>query len=74
MAPISVKGVITVAWPCSAMAIRPSDMASSNRRGLLTEMMVRTDGSAFICSIVSPRVIAIMRMPSMARPAPIAEQ
>ena len=43
-------------------------MASSKRRGLLTEMIVMTPGLAAISSSVMPRAIAIMRMPSSARP------
>ncbi len=49
-------------------------MASSKRRGLFTEMMVMTPGLCAICSSVMPRAIAIIRMPSSARPAPMAEQ
>jgi len=74
IAPISVKGVITTGCPCVAMAIRPSAIASSKRRGLFTEMIVITPGLSAISSSVIPREIAIMRMPSMARPAPIAVQ
>ncbi len=74
MAPISVNGVMTTAWPCSAIAISPSVMASSKRRGLFTEMMVMTPGLSAICRGSRPRAIAIIRMPSSARPAPIAVQ
>jgi hypothetical protein len=45
MAPIKVKGVTTAAWPHSLIAISPSLIASSKRRGEFTEMMVRTEGS-----------------------------
>ena len=74
IAPISVKGVTATACPCSDIAMSPSAMASSKRRGLLTEMMVVTPGSARISSSDMPRAIAIIRMPSDARPAPIAVQ
>ena len=71
---MSVKGVMTTAWPCSAIAISPSHMASSKRRGLFTEIMVMTPGLAAIALRSRPREIAIIRMPSSARPAPIAVQ
>ncbi len=74
IAPISVNGVITTGWPCSAIATRPSAIASSNRRGLLTEMIVITPGLSRHVLERDPRAIAIMSMPSRARPAPIAVQ
>ena len=74
IAPISVNGVITTGWPWLAIIIRPSAIASSKRRGLFTEMMVSTPGLSAICSGVRPRVIAIISMPSRARPAPMAVQ
>ena len=74
IAPISVNGVITTGWPCSAIATSPSDIASSKRRGLLTEMIVMTPGLAAIASSESPREMAIIAMPSRARPAPMAVQ
>ena len=49
-------------------------IASSRRRGLLTEMIVMTPGSAAICSIGMPRAIAIISIPSRARAAPMAVQ
>ncbi len=74
IAPISVNGVITTGWPCSAIATRPSAIASSNRRGLLTEMMVMTPGLSAMAASEIPRAIAIISMPSRARPAPMAVQ
>ncbi len=49
-------------------------MASSKRRGLLTEMIVMTPGLAAISSSERPRAMAIIAMPSRARPAPMAVQ
>ena len=74
IAPISVKGVTVTGWPCSAIAIRPSAMASSNRRGELIDMIVVTPGEARISSTLMPRAIAIMLMPSIALARPIAVQ
>ena len=74
IAPIRVNGVTHTAWPHSAIATSPSVIASSNRRGELTEMMVSTPGLAIISSRLMPRAIAIMAMPSKARSAPIAVQ
>ena len=74
IAPISVNGVITAGWPCSAIVISPSVIASSNRRGELTEMIVSTHGSSMTCSRVRPREIAIISIPSSVRSRPIARQ
>jgi hypothetical protein len=48
MAPMSVKGVTTTACPASDIAIRPSAISPSKRRGELTEMIVITPGSSSI--------------------------
>ncbi len=72
IAPIRVKGVTTTAWLNSAIAIKPSLIAASKRRGELTEITVRTPGSSASCARVRPRAIAIMSMPSSARSRPIA--
>ena len=40
IAPISVKGVMDTGCPCALIAISPSVMASSSRRGELTEITV----------------------------------
>jgi len=69
-----VKGVTTTACPNSDMVMSPSLIASSKRRGELTEMTVTTPGSEAICSRVIPREIAMMSMPSSARSRPMAVQ
>jgi hypothetical protein len=74
MAPIKVKGVTATAWPCSDMAMSPSLIAWSKRRGEFTEMMVVTEGSSRISSRVLPREIATMSIPSSARSRPMAVQ
>ena len=74
MAPISVKGVTDTGWPCSAMVIRPLAISTSKRRGELTLMMVVTPGESAIASRLSPRLMAIIRIPSSARPRPIEVQ
>jgi hypothetical protein len=74
IAPISVKGVMVTGCPCSAMAISPSAIASSKSRGEFTEMIVITPGDRRISSTLMPRAIAIMLMPSTARPRPMAVQ
>ena len=74
IAPISVNGVMTAGCPCSAIVINPSVIASSKRRGELTEMIVKTHGSSTTCSSVSPREMAIASIPSSVRSRPIARQ
>ena len=74
MAPISVKGVTDTGWPCSAMVISPLAISTSKRRGEFTLMMVVTPGEAAIASRLSPRLMAIIRIPSSARPRPIEVQ
>ena len=74
MAPISVNGVTDTGWPCSAIVIRPLAISESKRRGELTLMMVVTPGDLAISSRVQPRLMAIILMPSRARPRPIEVQ
>ncbi len=74
IAPIRVNGVITQGCPCSAIAISPSDIASSKRRGELTEMIVNRQGSSITCSRVRPRESAVISIASITRSRPIARQ
>jgi hypothetical protein len=74
IAPINVKGVTTTGCPCAAMVISPSLIASSKRRGELTEMIVSTHGSSTTSSSVSPREIAVISIASNVRWRPMARQ
>jgi len=71
IAPISVKGVITEAWPISAMAMAADAISRSNLRGELMLMLVIALGSEASWSIVRPRAIAVRWAASRTRPAPI---
>ena len=71
IAPASVNGVMTLTWPCSAIAISPSAIGSSSCSGELVLMMpVNTGISSASLSRVVPSEIATISSASMARPVP----
>ena len=71
IAPIRVNGVITVAWPISAIAMAAAAISTSNLRGELILMLVIAVGLAASSSMVRPRAIAVSRAASRTRPSPI---
>ena len=71
IAPISVKGVTTTAWPNSAKVIKASAISMSNLRGLFMLTLVMQLGESANSSIVKPRAIASMFALSRTRVSPI---
>src|SRR4051812_18016016 len=74
MAPASVNGVATTAWPASAIAISPSLIGPSRRRGELVLMIVIRDGSAASRSRVTPRASPMISSASSTTTAPNPRQ
>ena len=71
MAPSSVNGVTMTAWPSSASASAPSDIASSSLRGEFTLILPMSPGRVRISFKLMPRAKASIWAASFTRPAPI---